>query len=365
MNEELKYKIAITLIPGIGDVLGKKLVAYCGGVEAVFRQKKSALLKIPGIGKIFADAVLKQNVLQKAEEEMAFMEQEGVRPLFYLDENYPRRLKHCADSPLMLYYKGTEDLNPEKVLGIVGTRNATSYGKDRCNELVEQLSSENILIVSGLAYGIDICAHKACVKNKMPTVAVLAHGLDAIYPPAHRSVAEKMLKHGGLLSDYPSCTNPDKENFPRRNRIVAGMCDALVVVESAEDGGSMITAEIANSYNRDVFAFPGRTEDSYSRGCHKLIKENKAALTENAGDILRMLSWTQSDKRMPVQKQLFVELSAEEELIVCTMKDKGNVHIDEICALSDVPMRRISSLLLNLEFAGVVKSLPGKMYRLN
>jgi DNA processing protein len=352
MENELLYKIAITLIPGIGDVLGKKLVAYCGGVEAVFRQKKASLMKIPGIGKIFADAVYRQDVLKQAEGEIRFMEQEGVRPIFYLDDAYPRRLKHCTDSPLMLYYKGTEDLNPDRVLGIVGTRNATNYGKDRCTELVEGLVSQNILIVSGLAYGIDICAHKVCVKNGLPTLAVLAHGLE-------------MLLKGGLLSDYPSRTSPDKENFPRRNRIVAGMCDAIVVVESATDGGSMITAEIANSYNRDVFAFPGRTDDPYSAGCHKLIKQNKAALAENAEDILRMLSWQETERKMPVQRQLFVELTAEEERIVGTMGDKGNVHIDEICILSALPMRKVSSLLLNLEFAGVLKSLPGKMYRLN
>jgi DNA processing protein len=365
MREELLYKIAITLIPGIGDVLGKKLVAYCGGVEPVFRQKKAALLKIPGIGKIFADAVYKQDVLKQAEAEIIFMEQEGIRPVFYLDEAYPRRLKHCADSPLMLYYKGTEDLNPERVLGIVGTRNATGYGKELCTSLVEGLASRNVLVVSGLAYGIDICAHKACVKNDIPTIAVLAHGLDAVYPPLHRSVTEKMLINGGLLSDYPSKTNPDKENFPRRNRIVAGMCDAVVVIESAVDGGSMITAEIANSYNRDVFAFPGRTDDPYSAGCHKLIKQNKAALAESAEDILRMLSWQDTEKKKPVQRQLFVELTAEEEIVVGTMKDKGNVHIDEICILAAMPMRKVSSLLLNMEFAGVLKSLPGKMYRLN
>jgi DNA processing protein len=363
--EELIYKIALSLIPGIGDVLGKKLVAYSGGVEAVFRQKKSSLLRIPGIGNFFANAVLRQNVLGKAEAEIRFMDRHGIRPLFYLDENYPYRLRQCADSPLMLYYKGSADLNPAKVIGIVGTRNATSYGKDLCNELIESLLSFNVCIVSGLAYGIDICAHKLCLKNNVTTLGVLAHGLDVIYPSIHRSVSDKMIFNGGLLTDYPSRTKPDKENFPRRNRIVAGLCDALIVIESAVDGGSMITAEIANSYSRDVFAFPGRTNDLYSSGCNRLIRDNKAALIENGTDLIRMMGWETQKKESIRQPTLFEDLSGEEESIVSVMKDKGNVHIDELSALVGIPVYKISTLLLNMEFLGVLKSLPGKMYRLN
>jgi DNA processing protein len=364
-NEELKYRIALTFIPGIGDVLGKKLVAYCGGVEAVFRQKKSALLKIPGIGNFFANAVMRHSVFGLAEKEMRFIEKQGIKALFYLDDDYPVRLKQCADSPLMLYYKGNACLNNKRVLGVVGTRNATEYGRDRCGELLAGLASQNLLVVSGLAYGIDICAHRVSLRNEIPTLAVLAHGLDAVYPPMHYSTAHKMIANGGLITDYTSGTKPGKENFPRRNRIVAGMCDAVVVIESAVGGGSMITAEIAGSYSRDVYAFPGRTGDTYSAGCNKLIKENKAGLIENAEDLIRMMGWEEQKRKAPAQGSLFVTLSPEEERIVETMRNKGNVHIDEISNLAELPVYRISTLLLNLEFAGMLKSLPGKMYRLN
>jgi DNA processing protein len=364
MEEELKHRIALTLIPGIGDVLGKKLVAYCGSVEAVFRQKKAALLKIPGIGEFFANAVRRHNVFGRAETEIRFMEKAGIKPLFYLDEEYPQRLKHCPDSPLMLYYKGNADLNKPKSIAIVGTRNPTEYGKERCEELIASIAPLDVLVLSGLAYGIDICAHRACMKQGLETVGVLAHGLDAIYPNVHKAVAEKMLENGGLLTDYPGGTKPDKENFPRRNRIVAGICEALVVVESAIDGGSMISAEIANSYSRDVFAFPGRSGDTYSAGCNRLIRDNKAGLIEGGADLMRMLNWEEKKAKQPRQQQLFITLSREEESIVDTLRENGNVHIDEITAMASLPARKVSSHLLNLEFAGVVKSLPGKMYRL-
>ena len=364
MEEELKYRIALTLIPGIGDVLGKKLVAYCGGVEAVFRQKKSALMKIPGICEFYANAVLRHRVFGRAEEEVSYLKKSGIQALFYLDENYPFRLRQCADSPMMLYYKGTAAFKSRKIISIVGTRKATEYGRDCCESLVADLAGEDVLIVSGLAYGIDICAHRASMKAGIETVGVLAHGLDDIYPSPHDSVAGRMCRHGGLMSDYISGTRPDKENFPRRNRIVAGICEVLIVVESAIDGGSMITAEIANSYSRDVFAFPGRKGDAFSAGCNKLIRENKAGLLEGGKDLIRQMGWEEKKPGPPRQQQLFVKLNAEEELIVESMKDKGNVHIDEITVMASMPGRKVSSLLLNLEFAGVLKSLPGKMYRL-
>jgi DNA processing protein len=365
MNEELKYRLALTLIPGIGHVIGKKLVAYCGSAEAVFRQKKPALLRIPGVGDFFANAVLRQNVFDLAEQEMRFMEEENIRALFYLDDDYPYRLKQCADCPVILYYKGEGSLNAKRMIGIVGTRNATPYGIDRCNELVAELASHEVCIVSGLAYGIDICAHKAALKNDLCNWAVLAHGLDVIYPPLHRDTARRLIEKGGLLSDFPQGSPPDKENFPKRNRIVAGLIDALVVIESAANGGSMITADIANSYNRDVFAFPGRTVDVQSLGCNKLIKQNKASLADNATDIIRLLGWEDKPPRKAKQQQLFVELSADEQLVLDQLNGSGNMHVDELTVLSGVSMRAISAVLLNLEFAGLLKSLPGKMYRLN
>jgi DNA processing protein len=365
-SDKLIYQIALTLIPGIGDVLGKKLVAYSGSAEAVFKQKKTSLMKIPGIGKKFASAVITQQVFGQAEEEIRFMEEKAIRPLFYLDKGYPERLKQCADSPMMLYCKGSADPEASRMVGIVGTRKATSYGKDCCMELVEGLASAGVMVVSGLAYGIDVCAHQACLKREVPTIGVLAHGLDVVYPLVHTHTAEKMLQKGALISDYPSRTKLDRENFPRRNRIVAGLCDAIVVIESASEGGSLITADIANSYSRDVFAYPGRITDAYSAGCNKLIRENKAALVVGASDVIRLMGWEeQKKKEAPLQRSLFVELKPEEEYIVQLMRDKGNVHIDELSALAAMPVYRISALLLRLEFQGVLKSLPGKMYRLN
>lgn len=365
MHEILKYKIALTLIPNIGDILAKRLVAYCGGAEAVFKEKKSSLEKIPGIGEAYATSVFNHTVFNRAEEEIKFIEKNNIIPLFYLDSNYPKRLTHCEDSPVMLYYKGNADLNAKKVISIVGTREATEYGKKLCEKLIADLAVHNVLIVSGLAYGIDIHAHKAALDNSLPTVCTLAHGLDRIYPAVHQSTAQKMLEQGGWLTDFTSNTTPDRENFPRRNRIVAGISDATIVIESKKSGGSLITADIANSYSRDVFAFPGKIDDVCSEGCNNLIKQNKAALIQSAADIVYILGWEQTKTKKVIQKQLFTELSAEEELLVNALKGKGSVTIDDLCFASKLPMSKVSALLLTLEFSGVVKSFPGKAYGLN
>ena len=366
MNESLKYKIALTLIPDIGDVLAKRLVAYCGSAEAVFKEKKPLLEKVPGIGSISASKVFKSNVFERAEEEIKFIEKNKITPLFYLDDNYPKRLTHCEDSPVLLYFKGDVNLNQEKIISIVGTREATDYGKELCEKLIADLAEHNPLIVSGLAYGIDICAHKAAMDNGLKTIGVFAHGLDKIYPAVHRSVAEKMLDHGGLLTDFTSGNKPDRENFPRRNRIVAGMADATIVIESKVGGGSLITADIANSYARDVFAFPGRIGDVTSEGCNNIIKQNKAALIQSAKDVVYIMGWEQTKrKNAPVQKQLFIELKPEEEILVNVLKEKEASNVDDICLRAKMPMSKVSSLLLTLEFSGIVRSLPGKMYRLN
>jgi DNA processing protein len=365
MNEELKYQVAITLIPSIGDVLAKNLISYCGSPEAVFREKAAKLEKIPGIGKFHAKEVISHDVMERAEEEIRFIEKHSIATLFYTDPDYPKRLRQCADSPVLLYYKGNADLNNTKVLSIVGTRNISPYGRKLCDELVSDLSDQNILVVSGMAYGVDICAHKACVQNGISTVGVLAHSLDKLYPAIHRPVAVKMLENGGLLTDFKSGTKPDKENFPKRNRIVAGMADATVVIESATDGGSLITAEIANSYSRDVFAFPGRTEDPFSVGCNKLIKTNKAALIESAADLLYQMGWIETQIKKTNQQKLFHELNPEEETLVKVLREKGQTHIDELCITSNFSMGKVASLLLTLEFSGILRSLPGKMYELN
>ncbi|MDD3876483.1 MAG: DNA-processing protein DprA [Bacteroidales bacterium] len=360
----LQYIIGLGLIMGIGDVRAKKLIAYCGSAEAVFKEKKSHLLKIPGIGDILSKEILSQNVLKRAEEELTFIKKNEIKTLYYLDNDYPHRLKHCDDGPILLYYKGNAELNSPKVISIVGTRSATEYGKTMCRLLIEGLASYNVLVVSGLAYGIDTAAHKAALDNNLFTVGVLGHGLDTIYPAANRTLAVKMLNQGGLLTEYLSGTIPDKENFPKRNRIIAGMSDAVVVVEAAHRGGALITAEIGLSYNRDVMAVPGLVTSNYSKGCNRLIKQNKAALVESADDIIYTLGWENLKKTKPTQKALFQELSKEESVIVNILKEQTSTFIDEITFKSMLPVSRVATILLELEFKGMVNTLPGKRYTL-
>lgn len=363
---ELQYKIGITLIENVGDINAKKLIAYCGGAEAVFKEKKSALMKIPDIGSVAADSIVNQSVLDRAKEEVDFIEQNNLNTHFFLDDNYPIKLKHCEDGPIMLYSLGNIDFNNQRILSIVGTRNITEYGRDFCNQLIEDLIPHNPIIVSGLAYGVDITAHKAAIKNGLQTIAGLAHGLDRIYPSLHKKEAEKMKENGGLITDFISRTNPDRHNFPRRNRIVAGIADATIVIESAKKGGSLITADIANSYSRDVFALPGRVGAEFSEGCNKLIKSNKAHLLESAKDIEYIMRWEANEQlKKNTQKQLFVDLNPEESELVNLLKNKGKLNIDQIGLEAKMPSSKVSTLLLGLEFSGVIKSLPGKVYELS
>ena len=366
MQEDLLYKIGITLIPGVGDVNAKKLIAYCGGVEAVFKEKQNALIKIPGIGLSVAESIIKSNVISLAEQEIKFIEQNEVKPLFYLDADYPERLKHCTDNPVMLYFKGNCNLNANKILGVVGTRNATEYGKEICRKIIEDLAPLNVMIVSGLAFGIDVHAHKAALHYGLNTIGVLGHGHDMIYPSLHLAISKKMLDQGGLLTDFRSNSKFMPENFPRRNRIVAGMVDAILVVEAAKKGGALITAEIANSYNRDVFAVPGRVGDMFSEGCNNLIKTNKAVIVTSAKDIMYIMAWQQKEnkKAVNVQKQLFLELSEDEKKIVDVLNGEGSVGVDMIGISAGLPVSKTAAVLLNLELMGIIKSLPGKKYQL-
>ena len=366
-EESLKYKIGLSLIPKIGDVTAKKLVAYTGSVEAVFNEKKRNLEKIPGIGPVLAKSIEKQNILVKAEQEVEKVIKNNINILFYLDDNFPERLKHCTDSPILLFRKGECDLNSNKILSIVGTRNATNYGKEICEKLIKELKEKghNVLIISGLAYGIDICAHKAALNNCIETIAVLGHGLGMIYPAAHRATAKKIEEKGCLLTEFLYDDQPEPPNFVKRNRIVAGLADATIVIESGTKGGALITADIANSYNRDVFAVPGNVNSTWSNGCNKLIKSNKAALLESADDIEYLLGWdAQKPKNGVVQRELFHTLSREEQLIVDSIKEEGQTPIDHIFLTTQLPVSKVSALLLNLEFAGIVKSLPGKIYKI-
>jgi DNA processing protein len=367
IDDLLKYKIGISQIPGVGSILAKKLIAYTGSIEAVFKEKKRNLLKIPGIGETLAEIIIKHQSLDKAEQEIEFLQHHNICHYFYLDEHYPLRLKQCPDAPIILFCQGNLDLNQEKVISIVGTRNATSYGKECCERLVESMSQRHpgTIIVSGLAYGVDICAHRAALKFNLPTVAVLAHGLNTIYPSAHRNTAKDISKDGVLMTDFTSDILPERNNFVKRNRIIAGLADATIVVESGVEGGALITADLANSYDRDVFAFPGRTSDEWSKGCNKLIKTNKAAMIESVEDLEYLMGWDLEERlKSPHQMSLFVELDNDEQKLVTILKEENNLMIDTLCLRAEMPVSRVSPLLLKLEFSGLIKSLPGKVYRL-
>jgi DNA processing protein len=366
LSSDIQYQIALTLIPGVGCITAKHLIAYCGSAEAVFRATSGALLRIPDVGTTLSNAVAssRQAALSRAKEELEFVEKNGVQALSFLDKSYPERLRNCEDSPLILYAKGTAKLNAPKVISIVGTRSATAYGRQQCENLVRDLASSYApLVVSGLAFGIDVCAHRAALKNGLTTVAVVGHGLDMVYPAQHFNVAQEMLQQGGaMLSDFTSKCRMDPSNFVRRNRIIAGLADATIVVESAVKGGALITANMAVDYARDVMAFPGRVGDKASEGCLKLVKTNKAALIESAADVAYNLGWD-IPRKQAVQLPLFAaELSGCEKKLLELLSATEAQSIDVICRSTGLPMPQVSAALLSLEFSGLVKPLPGKMF---
>jgi len=363
-KENLLSLLSLMQVPNVGNVLAKNLIAYCGSPQAVFKQKKNHLLKIPGIGEKTANNILKFNDFANAEAEIAFIEKHQIQPLYFLDEKYPTRLKEIADAPVLLFYKGNADLNQGRVIAMVGTRKATDYGKSICEKLVQELQPYSPLIISGLAYGIDYCAHKAALANGMATVGVLGHGLDKIYPSVHRSVAVKMVAQGGLLTEYRSGTAPDREHFPERNRIVAGMVDGVVLVETTRFGGALITAEIASSYDREVFAFPGRTGDEYSSGCNHLIKVNKAYLIENTEDLVYFLGWKKELEKPQVRTNKYEALPLEQMAIINILKGMEKSELDHLTHSTGYSLSEISVLLLDMEFKGIIQALPGKCYRL-
>ncbi|HEY9113673.1 MAG TPA: DNA-processing protein DprA [Bacteroidales bacterium] len=362
INQELLYQIALTLIPGIGDINGKRLLAYCGSAEAVFKAKHHELVKIPGIGSVLVNNILHHTTFKRAENEILFIEKNEIQPLFLTHPNYPARLKECEDGPMLLFYKGNADFNKRRFISVIGTRKMTNYGRAKCEEIITGLSRFNITVVSGLAYGVDSCAHKSALDCGLQTIGVLAHGIDLIYPPQNRKLAESMFTQGGLLTEFISGTKPEREYFPRRNRIVAGLSDATLVIESDKKGGAMITAEIANSYNRDVFALPGRVGDDVSRGCNFLIKTNRAALVESADDIAYQLGWEDIEQKVKPQPELFLNLSDDENTILEIIRKAEEIEIDQLVINSKMTTSKVAAALLNLEFQGIVQRLPGKKY---
>ncbi|MEN8124723.1 MAG: DNA-processing protein DprA [Bacteroidota bacterium] len=363
-DNNIIYYLALQSAGGIGDINAKKLIAHCGSAKAVFKEKKTILEKIPGVGKSVIQGLKNKKLFINAEKEITFIQKNNISVFPFLDDAYPEKLKHCIDGPILLFQKGNINLKNQKIISIVGTRQMTNYGKAFLEEFISDLKKHNPVIISGLAYGVDIFTHKLAIKNSIQTIAVLAHGLDMIYPKINTKEAKKMIENGGLITDFWSNTNPDRENFVKRNRIVAGISEATIVIESAAKGGSLITADIANSYNRDVFAVPGRTSDQFSIGCNQLIKSNKAAMITSVKDLEYILNWKLDKEHKPrsIQKQLFVELTDEEKKVFKYLLKEGKQSLDIIALHCKFPIQKTATILFNLEMKGVVKPIPGKLF---
>lgn len=364
-KNDLFYQIALTLVPKIGAVYARILTEKLGDAKKVFHTGRNALEKIAGT--IRAENILCFNDFARVEKELAFIDKAGIRPLFLTDPDYPQRLLNCSDPPLLLFYKGKADLNASQVIAVVGTRTPTDYGKQATEKLIKEFTGMDVLVVSGLAYGIDATAHKTALTFGLKTVGVLGHGLDSIYPPAHRSLTKDILEQeGGLLTEFRSATRPEKHNFPARNRIVAGMSDATVIVETDHKGGSIITAELANTYNKDVFAYPGKTTDVKSRGCNNLIKTNKAVLLTNTQELLQVMKWANIPKRQapPEQIPLYLNLDENEQKLAAILREKATAHIDELTICSGLSSSQVSAAILTMELQRIIRCLPGKRYTL-
>ncbi|MFD2933965.1 DNA-processing protein DprA [Spirosoma flavum] len=369
MPTDTHHQIALTLVPGVGSILIRQLISYCGSATDVFRSPLARLMKVPGIGDVTARAILRSAVLAEAEQVVKQLEKLGATALFYTDKAYPARLKTLYDAPALLYFQGTGNLNTPRTIGVVGTRQATDYGRRITSEIIEAVAPYGISVISGLAYGIDIAAHRASLVNSLPTIGVMASGLDIIYPAVHQKTAGEMLAQGGLLTENRPGTKPDAHLFPARNRIIAGLSDAVIVIEAAAKGGALITAEYANNYHREVFAVPGQLNQAFSAGCNKLIRENKAQIYTSPKDIIEALNWDRPINQAgePVfQKNIApalpVNITEEESQLLALLRQSVDFHIDELSWKSQIPMGRLAALLLTLEFQGFVRSLPGKKY---
>jgi DNA processing protein len=368
MTNQNLYQIGLTMINGVGDILARHLLEYFGDAETIFKEKKRALERVPGIGQMLAAEIKRPEVLQKAEKELVFIEKNKIVCYFLTDPNYPKRLQECPDAPVLFYFKGNTDLNAKQIVSIVGTRKATDYGRTLIASFTQDMAKlfPDILILSGLAYGIDIQAHRCALKEGLSTVGVLAHGLDRLYPPSHRNTAIEMLENGGLLTDFPSNTNPDKPNFLKRNRIIAGLADATIVVESDQRGGSLVTADIASSYSREVFSFPGKVNDQYSQGCNDLIRKNKAGLITSDEDFVNAICWDMNTKgkEMPQQTKIIFPENSLHQQIVTLLREQKEMHINQLSVALQIPIFKLSSLLFELEMEQIVKTGPGNMYKL-
>ena len=361
------YRIALGMVYGIGSISARKILSGAGSAEAAFHLERNDLLSIPGVGSVMADRMLDKTVFDRAKKELDYIRMNNIKCLF-IDETdtYPERLGYCEDAPLLLYTRGRLDVDGRKTLSVVGTRRPSGYGLDMCRKLVRDLAARypDLVVISGLAYGIDHCAHKTAIECGLETVAVLGHGLKHMYPAMHRNIARKIEESGALVTDFPSDEKPERNNFIKRNRIIAGLSEATVVVESGSRGGALITADIANSYNRDVFAFPGRITDTSAAGCNNLIKSHRASLIEDYKDVEYQLGWDPPlETRENIQISIFRELNKEEKIIMEVLETEGVATVDLICFRTSLPVSRISGILLNLELEGMILAMPGNCYR--
>ncbi|NVN17014.1 DNA-protecting protein DprA [Muricauda sp. HICW] len=361
---EIIAALRLQNIPNIGDVTAKKLIAHCGSSTAIFEDKLHHLLKIDGIGKMTLKGLFDTIHLEEAQKEFEFLTKEDIIISYFMDDDYPARLKHCVDCPILLFQRGNIDLNNQKIISVVGTRNVTNYGTSFCTQFIEELAPLNPVIVSGFAYGVDISIQKAAMDHGLQTIACMAHGLNQIYPKVHAKYETKMEKNGGFVTEFWSNSQPNRENFLKRNRIIAGISEATVVIESAEKGGSLVTADIAHGYHRDVFAVPGRATDKWSKGCNDLIKYQKAHLLTSAAELVYLLGWEIEEEKQEktVQKQLFVELDETEQSIYSYLQINGKQLLDTVALECNLPIFKVSSTLLNMEMKGVIRPLPGKMF---
>ena len=365
MGEELFYKIALTKIPQVGPRLARTLIAYTGSPEAVFSESPAKLIKIPGIGPKIVKSLRSIQTTKSIEKDILYLERHQIKSMFYLDDDFPGRLRHFEDAPVMLYFKGSPNWNFHRTVGVVGTRKPTIHGKNNCKKLIRGLRELDVQIVSGLAYGIDTVVHQEANNHQIENLAIMGSSIDYIYPASNRSLANAIAQNGALCSEFSLGTKPDRENFPLRNRIIAMLSDAIVVVESPEKGGSLITSEYANIYNKDVFAFPGRVQDPKATGCNRLIKSHKAALIEGVDDIRYVMRWDKQNESKTHQMKLFEQLSSNEKKLLDVFPVEYDIAIDDLHARSNVTMSELASLLLNLEFKGLICSLPGKRYILH
>jgi DNA processing protein len=363
IDKEIIAVLRLQQLPRIGDITAKKLIAFCGSPSAVFADKRDHLLKISGIGSWSLEGLADKTYLKEALVEWDYIQRNNIAYTYYQDEAYPSKLLHCPDAPLLLFHRGAIDIQDRLILSVVGTRNMTAYGATFCRELVEGLAPLNPVIVSGMAYGVDICVQKEAVKNGLQTIGCLAHGLNQMYPKIHQQYVDEIEANGGFITEFWSSSSPDRENFLRRNRIIAGLSEATLVVESAERGGSLVTADLAFHYNREVFAVPGRINDEYSKGCNNLIKKQKAQMISNAAELIYFMGWDVDEKvSSGFQRNLFVELDEFEQKIFDFLQKHGRQELDTISMACELPVFKTSSILLNMEMKGVISPLPGKYF---